>query len=96
VESSCERGNELSGSIKCWELPSGCKTCGLSSYRISSLVSGLRVSVRHLPCFISSPALAATELCWLLGFEALEAKNAIFSPTCRTLRPAYPLLTHLS
>jgi hypothetical protein len=31
VESSCERGNEPSGSIKCWELPSGCTTCGLSS-----------------------------------------------------------------
>jgi hypothetical protein len=30
-ESSCELGNELSGSIKCWELPSGCTTCGLSS-----------------------------------------------------------------
>jgi hypothetical protein len=27
----CERGNEPSGSIKCWELPSGCTTCGLSS-----------------------------------------------------------------
>jgi hypothetical protein len=24
-------GNEPSGSIKCWELPSGCTTCGLSS-----------------------------------------------------------------
>jgi hypothetical protein len=31
VESSCERGNEPSGYIKCWELPSGCTTCGLSS-----------------------------------------------------------------
>jgi hypothetical protein len=31
VESSCELGNEPSGSIKCWELPSGCTTCGLSS-----------------------------------------------------------------
>jgi hypothetical protein len=31
VESSCQRGNETSGSIKCWELPSGCITCGLSS-----------------------------------------------------------------
>jgi hypothetical protein len=24
-------GDELSGSMKCWELPSGCTTCGLSS-----------------------------------------------------------------
>jgi hypothetical protein len=31
VESSFELGNEPSGSIKCWELPSGCTTCGLSS-----------------------------------------------------------------
>jgi hypothetical protein len=31
LESSCELGNEPSGSIKCWELPSGCTTCGLSS-----------------------------------------------------------------
>jgi hypothetical protein len=31
VESSCEHRDEASGSIKCWELPSGCVTCGLSS-----------------------------------------------------------------
>jgi hypothetical protein len=31
VESSCKLGNEPSGSIKCWEPPSGCTTCGLSS-----------------------------------------------------------------
>jgi hypothetical protein len=31
VESSCKLGNEPSGSIKCWELPNGCTTCGLSS-----------------------------------------------------------------
>jgi hypothetical protein len=31
MESSCEPGNETSGSIKCWELPSGCTTCDLSS-----------------------------------------------------------------
>jgi hypothetical protein len=29
--SSCKLGNEPSGSMKCWELPSGCTTCGLSS-----------------------------------------------------------------
>jgi hypothetical protein len=29
VESSCECGNEPLGSIKCWELPNGCTTCGL-------------------------------------------------------------------
>jgi hypothetical protein len=31
VESSCELGNEPSGSMKCWELLSGCTSCGLSS-----------------------------------------------------------------
>jgi hypothetical protein len=31
VEGSCKLGNELSGSIKCWELPNGCIACGLSS-----------------------------------------------------------------
>jgi hypothetical protein len=31
VERSCERGNEPSGSIKCWELPNDCTTCGPSS-----------------------------------------------------------------
>jgi hypothetical protein len=30
-ESSCELGNEPSGSIKCWELLSSCTTCGLLS-----------------------------------------------------------------
>jgi hypothetical protein len=30
-ESSCELGNEPSGSIKCWELPRGCTSCGLSN-----------------------------------------------------------------
>jgi hypothetical protein len=30
-ESCCELGNEPSGSIKCWELPNGCTTSGLSS-----------------------------------------------------------------
>jgi hypothetical protein len=42
VESSCELGNEPSGSIKCWELPSGCTSCGLSTgtqlHRVSELV----------------------------------------------------------
>jgi hypothetical protein len=31
VESSCELGNEPSGSIKCWKLLNGCTTCGFSS-----------------------------------------------------------------
>jgi hypothetical protein len=31
VESSCELGNEPSGSIKFCELSNGCTTCGLSS-----------------------------------------------------------------
>jgi hypothetical protein len=48
VESSCELGNEPSGSIKCWELPNGCTSCGLSSgtqlHRVSLLVIGRKVS----------------------------------------------------
>jgi hypothetical protein len=43
VESSCECCNEPSGSIKCWELPRGCTTCGLSSgtqlHRVSQSVT---------------------------------------------------------
>jgi hypothetical protein len=42
VESSCELGNEPSGSIKGWELPSGCTSFGLSSgtqlHRVSYLL----------------------------------------------------------
>jgi hypothetical protein len=42
VESSCELGNEPSGSIKCWELPSGCTTYGLSrGTQLQELVSYL-------------------------------------------------------
>jgi hypothetical protein len=44
VESSCKLGNEPLGSIKCWDLPNGCTTCGLSSntqlHRVSWLVIG--------------------------------------------------------
>jgi hypothetical protein len=36
---SCELGNEPSGSIKCWELPNGCTTFGLSSGTQLHLVS---------------------------------------------------------
>jgi hypothetical protein len=43
VESSCELGNELSGSKNAGNLPSGCTNCGLSSgtqlQRLSQLVS---------------------------------------------------------
>jgi hypothetical protein len=42
MESSCELGNEPSGSIKCWELPNCCTACGLSCgnglHRVSYLV----------------------------------------------------------
>jgi hypothetical protein len=31
VESSCELGNEPSGSLNAGKLPSGCTICGLSS-----------------------------------------------------------------
>jgi hypothetical protein len=39
VQSSCKLGNEPSGSIKCWELPNGCTTCGLSSSTQLHIVS---------------------------------------------------------
>jgi hypothetical protein len=46
VESSCKLGNEPLGSIKCWELPNGCTTCGISSgTQLEDLVS---VCGRHL------------------------------------------------
>jgi hypothetical protein len=51
VESSCELGNEFSGSIKCWELPSGCTSCGLSSgtqlHRVSKLEETPLRKLRH-------------------------------------------------
>jgi hypothetical protein len=55
VESSCELGNEPSGSIKCWELPSSCTTCDLSSgtqlhrvsYEIEKVVEGEREGERE-------------------------------------------------
>jgi hypothetical protein len=50
VKSSCERGNEPSGSIKFWELPSGCTTGGLSSgtqlHRVSEM-NGRSVLCRY-------------------------------------------------
>jgi hypothetical protein len=54
VESCCELSNEPSGSIKCWELPSGCKRCGLSSgtqlHRVSLVIAScyLLVDSHHL------------------------------------------------
>jgi hypothetical protein len=54
MESSCERGNEPSGSIKCWELPSGCTTCVLSCGTQLHIVSYIYrlcgVVVRVLAC----------------------------------------------
>jgi hypothetical protein len=51
VESSCKIGNKPSGSIKCWELPSGCTTCGLSSgtqlHRVSKLVSPMGIGPKN-------------------------------------------------
>jgi hypothetical protein len=53
MESTCERGNESSGSIKCWELPNGCTSCGLSSgtqlHRISWFVITGFMDFVHLP-----------------------------------------------
>jgi hypothetical protein len=51
VESSCKLGNEPSGSIKCWELPNACTTCGISSsvqlHRVSYIYIYIhRISVK--------------------------------------------------
>jgi hypothetical protein len=45
VESSCERGNEPSGSINAGKLPSGCTSCGLSSGTQLHRVSYFNVTV---------------------------------------------------
>jgi hypothetical protein len=58
MESSCERGNEPSGSIKCWELPSGCTTCGIScgtqlhrvSYLGNLLYDIIRIEIDFTAC----------------------------------------------
>jgi hypothetical protein len=52
VESCCELGNEPSGSIKCWKLPSGCTTCGLSSGTQLHIVS-FNSSILEAGVFIS-------------------------------------------
>jgi hypothetical protein len=52
VESCCKLGNEHSVSIKCWELPSGCTSCGLSSgtqlHRVRLLVNRATVKCQTL------------------------------------------------
>jgi hypothetical protein len=56
VASSCEPGNEPSGSIKCCELPSGCTSCGLSNgtqlHRVSYLFNITVITVAALRFFI--------------------------------------------
>jgi hypothetical protein len=54
VESSCELGNEPSGSIKCWELPSAAQLVAsravLSSTElVSSMVLLTGIEARSLP-----------------------------------------------
>jgi hypothetical protein len=54
VEISCELGNEPSGSIKWWELPNGCTTCGLWSgtqlHRVSQLVNQCGFGITLICC----------------------------------------------
>jgi hypothetical protein len=64
VESSCELGNEPSGSIKCWELPRGCTSCGLSSG--TQLHRVRRVQIIHLRLYIYWN-WNNTEKSWSLG-----------------------------
>jgi hypothetical protein len=51
VESSYELCNKPSGSIKCWELPSGCTSCGLSSGTVKSSNQRVWPSLRPLLTF---------------------------------------------
>jgi hypothetical protein len=62
VESSCKLGNEPSGSIKCWKLPSGCTSCCLSSGTQLHRVSWLSTCSQYVPycniCNISEQLLS--------------------------------------
>jgi hypothetical protein len=64
VESSCELGNELLGSIKYWELPSGCTSCGLSSgtqlHRVSSVNTVVRDAAHTETCVKGSKLMKST------------------------------------
>jgi hypothetical protein len=55
MKSAFERGNEPWGSTKCWNLPSGCTTFGLSSsaqlHRVSLLVSKCHAWENILPSY---------------------------------------------
>jgi hypothetical protein len=57
VEGSCKLGNEPSGSIKCWKLPNGCTTCGLSCGTRLHIVSWvvpklINISQQHIEFFL--------------------------------------------
>jgi hypothetical protein len=69
VKSSCKLGNELSGSIKCWELPNGCTTCGLSSgtqlHRVSTTfhIAMCLVITKELVCRDTTSTIVSTVIC---------------------------------
>jgi hypothetical protein len=74
VESSCELGNEPSGFIKCWELSSGCTTCGLSSGTQLH-----RVGYLMLPFAIYSGFCRVfSEYVRFEVFTAMTMKNGVF------------------
>jgi hypothetical protein len=53
VEISCELGNEPSGSIKCWELPNGCTTCGPSSgTQLHRVIGAKSQDIYRLPRYL--------------------------------------------
>jgi hypothetical protein len=65
MESSCERGNAPSGSIKCWELPSGCTTCGLSCS------TQLHIIILQTTCWVRNIE------CWETGLPACKHLNVV-------------------
>jgi hypothetical protein len=77
VESACERGNEPSGTIKCY-LPSGCTTCGLSSGTQLHRVSLVRL-YKQLQCAVAM----SRERCWF------ERTYGAVAPLTRRLRCRY-------
>jgi hypothetical protein len=82
VESYCELGNEPSGSIKCWELPSGCTSCGLSGgtqlHRVSQLVNPITSTERK--CALRQAGQARFDLLQIRFevFTAVTMKTGVF------------------
>jgi hypothetical protein len=104
VESSCELGNEPLGSIKCWELPSGCTTCGLSSgaelhrVRLSDTLSldiGAHPKIRYVAYSDTSPSFMSIALseAWYIAF--VEVAQDMPVSRCNELDGPWELSTEM-